>query len=121
MKQVSSKRAKALRVYNKIKAELEIELKEKGEWKCFFSGIPIPDYFNWKDVPFHHLKSRDGDLLTDKKFIVPVNNQYHTGDEGYHNKPFSHLQTLWWWDGFMKRLKKVDYDLWYNHKLRESK
>lgn len=118
MKQISSKRAIQLRHYNHVKQELETELKERGEWRCFFSGLPLDENKGWKDYAWHHAIGRDGDMLTDKKFLRPVLDNFHTGDEGYHNKPFSYLKNLWWWDGFMSRLKALDEDLWYNHVLR---
>jgi hypothetical protein len=121
MKQISTKRTVQLAHYKRVKAELEIELKDKGEWRCFFSGIPIPDYMTWKDVSWHHLIGRDGDLLTDIKYLRPVLDKFHTGDEGYHNKPFSYLKTLSWWNGFMERLKALDEDLWYSHVLKCDK
>lgn len=118
MRNATPKRQAALRVYNRVKAEKEIELKQKGEWRCFFSGIPIPDFLTWKEVAHHHIVGRKNDLLIDKKFIVPVSNDYHTV---YHDKPTSYLKTLWWWRGFMDRLKALDENVWYSHKLRESK
>jgi len=127
MKKISSKRQAQIRVYNRVKSELEKELKERGEWKCFFSGTPIPEEYTWKEVAWHHLKGRDGDLMTDKKFIRPVANLYHTGDQGYHTHPITDendinggLKNLWWWNGFMERLKALDYDLWYSHWLKEN-
>jgi len=114
----SKKHQAKLRHYNKVKAELEQELKDKGEWRCFFSDTPIPDHLTWKGIAWHHGKGRDGDLLTDRKFIRPVANEYHAM---YHDKPTSFLKGQWWWGGFMKRLKELDEDLWYNHKLREEK
>lgn len=116
---MNKKRQAKLRHYDKVKAELEQELKANGEWVCFFSGIPIPDHLTWKEVAWHHASGRDGDLLTDKKFLRPVANRYHTGDEGYHNHavtnkdhPEKSLKNKWWWNGYMDRLKKMDYDLW---------
>ena len=121
MKKVATKQQAKLRVYNRVKAELEQELKEQGKWVCFFSGILIPENLTWKDVAWHHLKGRDGELISDKKFIRPVANEYHTGDEGYHNKPISTLKDTWWWEGFLARLKEADYDLWYRETLKMDK
>lgn len=118
IKPVATKRQAQLRAYDRVKAELETKLKAKGEWRCFFSGIPLDENAGYKDYAWHHLKGRDGDLLTEKKYLRPVLDRYHTGDEGYHNKPFSYLKTLWWWEGFMARLKELDEDLWYSHWLK---
>jgi len=112
MKNFSDKRTHELRHYTRVKKELEQELKESGQWACFFSGIPFPDYSTWENVTWHHCKGRDGDLLTDKTYLVPVLDKYHTGDEGWHNKPLSYLRTLWWFEGFMQRLLDKDHDLY---------
>lgn len=112
MKQISSKRAIQLRHYEKVKQELETELKAKGEWRCFFSGYPLNTE---EKAIFHHLVGRENDLLTDKKFLRPVLHEFHVK---YHDVPFSKLKTEWWWNGFMQRLKALDEDLWYNHVLR---
>ena len=110
MKQISSKRAIQLRHYEKVKQELEVELKERGEWRCFFSGLPLGE-----KAVFHHLVGRENDLLTDKKFLRPVLHEYHMK---YHDVPFSKLKTEWWFSGFMDRLKALDEDLWYSHVLK---
>ena len=112
MKQVSNKRQAALRAYDRVKAELEMELKAKGEWRCFFSGLPINDNAVW-----HHVIGRENDLLTDKKFLRPVLHESHAA---YHDQPFSKLKNEWWWYGFMQRLKELDENVWYNHKLRSE-
>lgn len=108
MRKVSTKRQTENRQYQKVKQELEKELKLSGEWCCFFSGIPFPDYATWKDVTFHHVNGRENDLLIDKRYLRPVLDKYHTQDEGWHSKPLSHLKSLWWFNGFLERLKKLD-------------
>lgn len=118
MKKVSNKRQVEIRAYNRAKKEKEQELKSSGQWVCVFSGLPIPDHTTWKEVSWHHLKGRDGDLICDKKFIFPCIDKYHTGDEGWHNKPLSFLKELWWFYGFMSRLKKIDNDLYVRIKLK---
>jgi hypothetical protein len=121
MKKISEKRKVEIRAYNRAKQEKEKELKEAGKWVCVFSGLPIPDHVTWKDVSFHHLKGRDGELICDKRFIFPCIDKYHTGDEGYHNKPISFLKNLWWWGGYMNRLKDIDVDLHYREMLKIEK
>ena len=118
IKPVATKRQAQLRAYDRVKAELETELKSKGEWRCFFSGLPLDENRTWKDYAWHHNSGRDNDLLTDKMFIRPVLDQYHTGDEGYHNKPVSYLKNLWWWNGYLERLKEMSYDLWYREIMK---
>jgi len=112
MKQISDKRAVQLRHYNRIKAELEEELKARGEWVCVFSGVPLNEN---EPAIFHHLIGRENDLLTDKKFLRPVLHEYHTM---YHDQPFSKLKTMWWWSGFLQRVKAIDEDLWYSFSIK---
>lgn len=107
-----------MRHYNAVKAELEQELKADGKWRCFFSWLPIPDEYTWKDVSWHHLKGRDNENLIEKEYLVPVIDKYHTGDEGWHNKPLSFLKDLWWFNGFMERLKAKDEGLYYRVKIK---
>ena len=104
---MSKKHNAKLREYRRVKAELEKELKDNGEWKCFFSDTPIPDYYTWKDVSWHHLKGRDGDLIVDKRYIRPVADKYHTGDEGFHNHPKSWLESRWWWQIYINNLSNI--------------
>ena len=109
-----SKQQAKLRAYKKTKKLVEKELKESDKWVCIFTGQPIPDHIDFSGVCWHHLKGRTGDLIADKKFLRPyIDEKYHTGGEGYHNKPFSELKTLWWWNGFLSRVKEIDRDLWY--------
>lgn len=118
---MSKKQQAKIRAYNKAKAEVEQELKASGKWACIFTGIPIPDHYTWKDVPFHHLKGRDGELISDKKFIRPYMDEHaHTGDYGIHNKPIEVLKSQWWWRVYMSNLKEIDLDLWHYWKIREE-
>lgn len=122
MKKISTKQAAKIRGYNKAKEKKEVELKKAGEWIDFFSGVPIPDYLNCHQVRWHHLKGRDGDLICDAKFIVPyIDENLHTGDYGYHNMTVEKRRQQVWYSGFLERLKRVDYDLWYNEVNKISK
>ncbi|ANS04890.1 hypothetical protein [uncultured Mediterranean phage] len=121
MKQESKKQQAKKRAYKKAKAEVEKELKAQNKWVCIFTGRPIPDYITWKDIRWHHVLGRDGDLMTDKKFIRPyLDENAHTGDYGFHSKGVSELKSQYWWEGFMSRVKEIDYDLWYSLKLKEN-
>ena len=106
MKQVSNKRQAALRAYDRVKAELEAELKAKGEWRCFFSGIPLNDNVSFNP---HHLRGRVEGMLCEKEFLVPCLWEYH---RKWHDEPLSKLKNEWWFDGFMERLKIKDRDYW---------
>lgn len=122
MKKQSTKQQAKLRAYKKAKIERAEELKKEGKWVCIFTGEPLPDYLTGDKVSVHHLKGRDGELIIDKKFFgFYLNENYHTGEEGIHNKPYSELKETWWWSGYMERLKEIDYDLWYHEKLKHEK
>lgn len=112
IKQVSHKRASLNSQYIKAKKQLEVELKAKDEWFCFFSGIPFSDEATWKDVTWHHNAHRENELLVDKRFLRPVLDQYHTGSEGFHNIPLSKLKDLWWFEGYKKRLRNMSEEFY---------
>lgn len=126
MGQISKKQQAKLRAYKKAKIERAEELKEEGKWVCIFTGQPIPDYLTGDKVRCHHLKGRDGDLITDKKFLTfYIDENYHTGNEGYHNTPVydknfpeKSLCNKWWWSGFMSRVRDIDVNVWYNLQLK---
>ena len=104
------------RAYKKAKIERAEELKAEGKWVCIFTGHPIPDYLTGDKVECHHLKSRTGELLCDKKFFgFYLDRTFHNA---YHDKSFSELKAEWWWKGFLSRVKDIDKDLWYNLHLK---
>ena len=116
MRNSTKKRAAQTRAYKKAKIERAEELKEQGKWVCIFTGQPIPEYLTGDQVPVHHLKGRKEDDLVDKKFFgFYIEQQCHSD---YHDKPFSKLKTLWWWNGFLDRVKEIDKDLWYGLTLK---
>ena len=116
---MSKKHEAKLRAYKKAKIERAEELKEQGKWVCIFTGEPIPDYLTGDKVSCHHLIGRTEDDLVDKKFFgFYLDEKYHTGDEGIHSVPISKLKKLNWFDGFMIRIKEIDYDLWYHYYLK---
>ena len=116
---MSKKHEAKLRAYKKAKIERAEELKEQGKWVCIFTGHPLPDYLRGDQVPVHHLKGRDGDLMTDKKFFgfyyhSSCHSEYHDNPVFDKDYPEKSLCRKWWWEGFMSRVKDIDKDLWYN-------
>ena len=109
MKNATKKRQSQLRAYKKVKQELEKEFKDNGMWMCFFSGIPFPDYVSYSEVDWHHIRGRKESMLTEKEFLVPVFREYH---REWHDKPVTELVKEWWFDGFLKRLKEKDHDMY---------
>lgn len=106
IKKVSKPRQVQIAHYERVKKELKQELIDSGEWVCFFSGTPLPEKIKFHP---HHLKGRDGDLITAKEYLVPCLWEYHFK---FHHTPFSKLKEEWWWSGFMNRLRRKDRDLW---------
>ena len=114
IKPVSEKQSKKLREYEKGKKEKEKQLKENNEWCCIFCGEPFKedDHPDW-----HHLFGRDGDLVSDMRFIFPSHTYCHITI--YHWGSYSLLSSQRWYSGFLERLKKIDVKL-YNKELRKK-
>lgn len=109
----SKKRSKEEIEYSKICKEIDNERKDTSQWKCYFCGKP----FMPNEKPeHHHLKGRDGDLLTDKKFIVLAHHKCHVLE--YHSLPVS---KIWWFDKFLNRLKKEYPKLYIKEKEKLNK
>lgn len=104
IKSVSTKRQQRLNYYNRIKKEIEKELKESGQWFCFFSGLPLPQESSF--LP-HHLRGRKEEMLVERDFLVPCLWEYH---RKWHDEPLSKLKNEWWFGGFLERLKERDKD-----------
>jgi ribosomal protein L37E len=102
LKQRSDKRAEQEKEYNKVKRQI---MKEQRA--CFFCGKEIKEE-QLSDT--HHLKGRDGDLLTDKKYLVHVHRKCH---DLYH---FKSIHKWPWKDAFLSRLKKLNESL-YNKEI----
>ena len=73
--------------------------KEEGKWFCFFCGNPLGEY-----PDHHHTKGRDGDLLTNDRYLVLAHRECHTL---WHSVPHSVLERYYWWDDFQKRLNEL--------------
>ena len=94
----SDKRVKEEEEYRLVCDELDRGLKEIGMWRCFFTDKELPN-----KASHHHLKGRDGELLTDKRFIVPCYDEPHLN---YHDLSVEKLKKLSWYTGFLKRLER---------------
>lgn len=96
----SNKRLKASHEYKKVCDEIDREARLNGKWVCFFCGLPLGDR-----ADHHHLKGRDGDLYTDKRFIVLAHNDCHV--RLFHATSESKLKDYWWYEGYRKRLNEL--------------
>lgn len=113
IKPKSSKRIKQDVEYKEVGLELEEELKAKGGWVCIFCGIPFSDYESYEK---HHLFGRDGELMTDKKFIRPSHSNCHFT---YHQSTLAKLKSMFWYEGFLERIKIIDINLYNKEKRKE--
>jgi len=105
IKRTSSKRSQETALYEQAKINVRKKLQEKGEWKCFFTCMEIPDDYTY----WHHALGKEGPLLYDEDNIRPVQNQAHTD---YHHQNVNYLieKTDWYID-FIKRMYLIKPDV----------
>lgn len=114
IKQVSDKQSRKLRKYEWGKKEKEKYLKEANQWRCIFCDEPFSD----DDSPdWHHILGRDGDLVSDMRYIYPAHTHCHIVI--YHWGDYALLSSQRWYQGFLERLKDIDIKL-YNKELRKK-
>ena len=92
--------------YKKICDEIDREAIENKQTECLFCGKPIKGR-----ADHHHIIGRDGDKLTEKKYIKRAHHKCHMDYHGVSAK------KILWWDGYLLRVKKIDEkvylrDLW---------
>ena len=88
---------------------VEVKKRVQQQPNCFFCGKPV------RNGDDHHLKGRDGDLLTDEKYQVHCHRQCHND---------YHFRSIWdweWRDGFLSRLKELDESLWRKEVMKMYK
>jgi len=100
----SNKRVVEEEEYRKVCNEIDEKLKKEGKWKCFFTNSLLPN-----KASHHHLKGRDGELLTDKRFIVPVLDNPHLL---YHDMSVDKLSQLSWYPVFLENLRRKSETLY---------
>lgn len=100
--------------YEKVCAELDAEAVAKcGYIRCFFCGEKI-----FETPTHHHLKGRDGSLMTNKKYIVHGHFLCHVIK--YHSYTVADLKKESWYEWpFLSNLKALDEDL-YRKELRKQ-
>ena len=96
IKQVADKRKEQVAEYVRIKREI---LKENNP--CFFCGLKIESK---PDV--HHLKGRDGNALTDRRYLVVTHRKCH---DMYH---FTPVKDIPWFEIYLQKVKEIDNDLY---------
>ena len=98
MKPRSDKRAEQEKEYAKRR---KIVIAE--QYNCFFCGEKFRKNYR-PDI--HHLKGRDNELLTDKRYLVAVHRKCH---REYHDKSRCKIE---WYPKYLVRLKQRDFELW---------
>jgi len=106
MRTRNSKRVKQEKEYREMCNDMDKELQEEENFRCFFTNKQLPE---GRRVSHHHLKKRTGSLLTDKQWIVPVYDLPHLL---YHDLSVEKLEKFSWYAGFLKRLKEKDEGLY---------
>lgn len=67
---------------------------------CFFCGCKITSR-----ISHHHIVGRDGDNLTDEKYIANACHQCHFQ---WHNWSVRKLAKEYWWEEYLLRLRAMD-------------
>lgn len=116
IKPVSEKQSKKLQDYEKGKREKEKQLRASGEWNCIFCGKPFGDSpcDGW-----HHLLGRDGDLVSDMRYIFPAHTRCHLFI--YHYGTYELLSSQRWYPEFLDRIKAISPELYEKELNKENK
>jgi len=114
IKPIADKQRQKLKIYEHGKRDKEKQLKASSQWNCIFCG----DSFHDDDRPdWHHLLGRDGDLVSDMRYIFPAHTHCHIVI--YHWGSYELLSSQRWYGKFLERLKMIDVKL-YNKELRRK-
>jgi len=116
IKSKSEKRIDQDLIYKLAKAERKKELIAESEYRCIFCTLP---FYDTVTPDWHHLKGRDGDLFIDKRYLYPAHTKCHIED--YHQATVKHMKMMFWYEGFLNRLKDIDIDLWNKEKRKEDR
>jgi hypothetical protein len=98
----SDKRRLEEQEYKRICDEIDAEAMETKQMRCYFCSKDV------EDAEHHHLKGRDGDLLTDRRYIKRVHSQCHFD---YHNTP---VKKIKWFAGYLATLQWAGEAMLYN-------
>lgn len=110
----SEKRMIQEKEYRQVKKEREAELKANGNWRCIFCNVGFMDI----EIPdWHHLDGRIEDKLTDGKYLYPAHTCCHITN--YHQATVKHMKSMFWYSGFLERIKNIDINL-YNKEMRKE-
>jgi len=104
--QATPSRLNRLYTYKSIIGEMDAQ----EVIRCFFCGVLMQH-----PEEHHHLMGRDGDLLTNRKYIQHTHQACH---KQYHNDS---VHLISWFDGYLSRLMDIDFHLYHREKLRKEK
>ena len=102
IKRRSDKRAVQELQYKMICDLIDADAEESGDIKCYFCSKDVVE------AEHHHLKGRDGNLLTDRRYIKRVHSQCHWD---YHN---TEVKKIKWFSGYLATLLWADEAMLYN-------
>ena len=102
LKKRTDKRAAQEREYKVICDQVDAAAIALKQTNCYFCGEEVVN------AEHHHLKGRDGDLLTEKRYIKRVHTQCH---HEYHNVS---VKKILWWDKYLSKLQRDGEDVLYN-------
>ena len=83
--------------YKKLIREIDKEAEINKDNRCFFCGDKIEG-----TADHHHLIGKEGDLLTDRAYIVRVHRGCH---QDYHNAP---VKSIAWFMRYISRVTLID-------------
>jgi hypothetical protein len=83
-----------------VKYNYSIKQSNKSNQTCFFCNESILEA-----ISNHHILGRDGDNLTDNRYVVPSHNNCHVFI--WHSWSVKRMAMLPWWEGYLERLKAL--------------
>lgn len=110
MRNMSNKRAKQTKEYNKLCEELDKHLKEAKLFNCFFCDKPITGR-----ADHHHLFGKENERLTDFTYIVIAHRECHSM---FHDNP---IKKIPWFLRYLDKLRDIDEQLFNREAMRINK
>jgi hypothetical protein len=109
----TKKRSEQERDYHVICGILDKELKEQGRWHCWFCHEKF-ERLDMK-VDHHHCMNRDGERLTEKKYLRVAHRSCH---DDYHHQS---VHKIPWYKDWLSRIETELPELYEKEKLKLEK
>jgi hypothetical protein len=110
MRKISKKRSQQLKEYKKITSNIEERKKQGEKFVCIFCGDIVQQAYEK-----HHLMGREEKLLNNEDYLFVVHPMCHFK---YHNHP---IKYIWWWDGYLGRIKNIDDKFYHRESMKKQK